>query len=209
MKRPKKGKRCGGRRRTCGAAADDELALGFFCHSDLRTATQGLTNTTGNTCLIGNAWVTLTRWVSSPGMVKLQVLEVDLEILLLSFFMWILHRRVSTHGWRTWKRHSGWNPSIHSGMHTCPVVLPLESWDWTVPLTSPPRSVDRNQSSSAHWGGWDKQRLSPDPVSLDPQTELQQMRQSFTSSGCVCLFGCRHSEDGERVPNVSSQGTWR
>lgn len=32
-----------GRRPTCGAAADDELALGFFCHSDLRrTETRGL-----------------------------------------------------------------------------------------------------------------------------------------------------------------------
>lgn len=32
----------GDRKLTCGAAADDELALGFFCHSDLRrTETQG------------------------------------------------------------------------------------------------------------------------------------------------------------------------
>lgn len=38
----------------------------------------------------------LTRWVSSAGMLKLQVLEVDLEILLLSFFMWILHRKIIT-----------------------------------------------------------------------------------------------------------------
>lgn len=30
--------------RTCGAAADDQLALGFFCHSDLRrTETRGRT----------------------------------------------------------------------------------------------------------------------------------------------------------------------
>lgn len=43
-----------GRRPTCGAAADDELALGFFCHSDLRrTETQGVTGTTGKPVLLG------------------------------------------------------------------------------------------------------------------------------------------------------------
>lgn len=49
-------------------------------------------------------------------------------------------------------------------VHTCPVVPPLESWDWTAPLTSPPRSVDRSQNSSAHWGGWHKQTVSPTPL---------------------------------------------
>lgn len=88
---------CGGRRLTGGAVADEELALGFFCHSDLRMAeTQGATDATGNTCFIRNTRGALTRWVSSPGMLKLQVLEVDLEILLLSFFMWILHRKITT-----------------------------------------------------------------------------------------------------------------
>lgn len=161
----------------------------------------------------------LTRWVSSPGMLKLQVLEVDLEILLLSFFICILHRTIITQ--TVDKRgslivtttlteiHQSSQKCRHPDIHTGPVVLPQESWDWTAPLTSPPRSVDRSQNSSAHWVGWHKQRLSPKSVSLAPQAALQEMRQSFTSLDCVCLFGCRHLEGEERVPNVSLQVTWR
>lgn len=131
------------------------------------------------TCFIGNTWVTLTRWVSSPGMLKLQVLEVDLEILLLSFFMWILHKKMVDKRESVIVKmilaeiHQSSHKCSHSDIHTCPVVLPLESWDWTAPLTLPPRSVDRSQNSSAHWVGWHKQTLSPNPVSLVPQAELQ------------------------------------
>lgn len=69
--------------------------------------------------------------------------------------------------------HQSSHKCSHSDIHTCPVVPPLESWDWTAPLTLPPRSVDRSQNSSAHWVGWHKQTLSPNPVSLVPQAELQ------------------------------------
>lgn len=81
---------------TCGAAADVELTLRFFCYRDLRRReTRGLTDTREAPSL-GDSSVMLTRWVSSPGTLKLQLLEVDLEILLLSFFMWILQRKATT-----------------------------------------------------------------------------------------------------------------
>lgn len=93
----------------------------------------------------------------------------------------------------------------HKRSHTCPAVPLLESWDWTAPPPSPPRSVDRSRNSSAHWVGWHKQTLSPKARSCG----FSSWDKAFTSWGRVCLFGCRHSEDGERVLNVSLQVTWR
>lgn len=64
--------------------------------------------------------VTLTRWVSSPAMLKLQVLEVDLEILLLSFLMWILQRKTTTDSWDVWT-------FPQSNIHTFDYELELQS----------------------------------------------------------------------------------
>lgn len=48
---------------------------------------------------------------------------------------------------------------VGKNSHTCLVAPPLESWDWTAALTSPPTLAGNHRSSSGHWGNWLNQSI--------------------------------------------------
>lgn len=77
---------------TCGAATHQERTLTFCSCADLETEGE-VSEPLVSEQQCENTCATLTRCVSSAGTLKLQELDVDLEILLLSFLTVILQEK--------------------------------------------------------------------------------------------------------------------